>query len=891
MSGKWVATYRLQLHAEFPLEKAQQVLPYLADLGISHVYLSPCLQAVPGSRHGYDVTDPTRISEDLGGESAWARFVECARSHELGILLDIVPNHMSASEHNPWWDDVLAHGPFSEYAEFFDLRNRPRQPFRVHLCSLARPYGAAIEAGEFKIDIEQGRPRVRHFDATWPLGPASWGALLMSGEQRSADERQAMSERPATSERLVTNERPSAHCFRELERLQNTKHLDENDRAQYARLVAHAEDMLSDAHRHGQLQRAVDRVQGDKNFMDDVLQRQFYVLHDWRLAGELTNYRRFFDVGSLCGIRTELPQVMAATHARVEAMISRGEIDGVRVDHPDGLREPLEYFKRLRALLPQGRIYVEKILENDEKLKEDWPIEGTVGYDFLAKVNRLWMDDQRVDALTATYSDFTGHSVNFAALVREKKRAIVESTFSAAHEGLSAAALKIARSDRRTRDLSPRHLRESLARLITAMPIYRTYRTANTLHDDDQRILAEAIQSARIGSSDIDSAAFDFLAALFTKSRLNGAEADFIAKWQQLTPAVMAKGVEDTTFYCFDRLVSCNEVGAQASLVGISADKFHEYCHYLSDRWPNTLLATSTHDNKRSEDVRTRISILSEIPERWAEALHQWSQITAAAWQNRAPDRHAEYLLYQTLIGAWPIDRERCWQYMQKACREAKIHTSWQEPNSGYEESLHNFCDGVFQMPEFVASLERFVDPLILPGRINSLAQTLIKMVAPGVPDFYQGSELWDLSLVDPDNRRPVDFAMRAELLRRALALPAADLGAEWDSGLPKLWMAARILAIRRERSADFSDQSKYQPLVAQGTHLARLLAFRRGENIIAVVPRFTMTLGGEWGDTRLPLPGGEWRNLFTDAVLQREVNPASLFNAFPVALLIREGS
>jgi (1->4)-alpha-D-glucan 1-alpha-D-glucosylmutase len=546
----------------------------------------------------------------------------------------------------------------------------------------------------------------------------------------------------------------------------------------------------------------------------------------------------------------------------------------------------------LRRLLPEGRIYIEKILENDERLNGDWPIDGTVGYDFLAKVNRLWMDDQRTDVLTATYSDFTGHSVNFGKLVREKKRAIIESTFSAAHEQLAAMALDIARADWQTRDLSPRQLREALEKFITALPIYRTYRTADALHEEDKRVLLEALQSARIGSPDIDAAAFDFLAALFTKLPLNDVESDFIAKWQQLTPAVMAKGVEDTTFYCFDRLVSCNEVGSQASLIGISADKFHEFCNYLSDRWPNSMLATSTHDNKRSEDVRARISILSEIPERWSEALHLWSQLNANAWQNRLPDRHAEYLLYQTLIGAWPIDRDRTWAYMLKACREAKINTSWHEPNNSFEEKIRGFVGGVFETPEFIASLEQFVEPLILPGRINSLAQTLIKMVAPGVPDFYQGTELWDLSLVDPDNRRPVDFKTRLEMMRRVRRerrLSAANALIEWDSGAPKLWMTACVLAIRRERAEDFSAESKYQPLVAQGTHLGRLLAFRRGENLIAVVPRFTMTLAGEWGDTRLPLPGGAWRNCFTEQVIQREISPTELFAAFPVALLIRD--
>jgi (1->4)-alpha-D-glucan 1-alpha-D-glucosylmutase len=862
MSARWIATYRLQLHAEFPLSAAQGVLAYLAELGISHVYLSPCLQAVPGSQHGYDVVDPTKVSDDLGGEQAWTGFVDAARALNLRILLDIVPNHMSASHYNPWWDHVLQHGPFSKFAEFFDFRNPQGHRFCVHLCSLAKPYGAAMEAGELSIEMVQGAPRVKHYENTWPLGPASWGELLSAGGER---------------------------CFSELERLQLIESPVEEDLTAYRRHAARAQQVLDQAFEAGRMQSAIDRVQSDKALFDAVLRKQFYMLHGWKLAGELTNYRRFFDIDTLIGVRAELPNVAAATHARIEEMISKGEIDGVRVDHPDGLREPLQYCERLRGLLPEGRIYIEKILENDERLNGDWPIDGTVGYDFLAKVNRLWMDDQRTDVLTSTYSDFTGHSVNFGKLVREKKRAIIESTFSAAHEQLAAMALMIARSDWQTRDLSPRQLRGALEKLITALPIYRTYRTATALHEEDKRVLLEALQSARIGSPDIDAAAFDFLAALFTKLPLNQEEADFIAKWQQLTPAVMAKGVEDTTFYCFDRLVSCNEVGSQASLIGISNDKFHEFCHYLSDRWPNSMLATSTHDNKRSEDVRARISILSEIPERWSEALHLWSQLNVNAWQNRLPDRHAEYLLYQTLIGAWPIDRDRAWAYMLKACREAKINTSWHEPNNSFEEKIRGFVGGVFDTPEFIASLERFIEPLILPGRINSLAQTLIKMVAPGVPDFYQGTELWDLSLVDPDNRRPVDFDNRLQLMRRAHRLSADDALREWDSGMPKLWMTARILAIRRERVEYFSAENKYQPLVAQGAHLGRLLAFRRGENLIAVVPRFTMTLAGEWGDTRLPLPGGAWRNCFTEQVIQREISPGELFASFPVALLIRD--
>jgi (1->4)-alpha-D-glucan 1-alpha-D-glucosylmutase len=862
MSASWTATYRLQLHAEFPLPAAQRVLKYLADLGISHVYLSPCLQAVPGSQHGYDVVDPSRISADLGGEAAWSDFVRAARDCGLRILLDIVPNHMAVSQHNPWWDDVLKHGPYSEFAQFFDIRNTPPLPFCVHLCSLAKPYGEALQAGELHLEVVDQAPRVRHYENSWPLAPASWGELVPAGD---------------------------VGCFGELERLRDLAAPSMEDRSAYRRHAAQAQKLLANAAGSGQLQEALGRVQNNPDHLDALLRKQNFQLHGWKLAGELTNYRRFFDIDTLIGVRAELPDVAAATHARIAQMIAAGDIEGLRVDHPDGLREPLQYFQRLRRLLPAGRIYVEKILENDERLNEDWPIDGTVGYDFLAKVNRLWMDDQRTDVLTATYADFTGHSIDFGKLVREKKRAILAGTFSAAHELLANAALNIARASWQTRDLSPRHLREALEKLITALPVYRTYRDAHTLHDGDRRVLLEALQSARMGSPEIDAAAFDFLAALFSKSDLSEAEAQFVARWQQLTPAVMAKGVEDTMFYCFDRLVSCNEVGSQPSLVGISNDKFHEFCHYLSDRWPNSMLATSTHDNKRSEDVRARISLLSEIPERWSEALHQWSQLNANAWQNRLPDRHAEYLLYQTLIGAWPIDRDRAWAYMLKACREAKINTSWHEPNSSFEEKIRGFVGGVFETPEFLESLVKFIEPLILPGRVNGLAQTMIKMVAPGVPDFYQGTELWDLSLVDPDNRRPVDFALRARLMERARHCGAGEALSDWDSGLPKLWMTARILKARQERGEDFSATSQYQPLVAQGSHLGRLLAFRRGENLIAAVPRFTLTLAGDWSDTRLPLPGGLWRNCFTDEVIQREVTPGALFASFPVALLIRD--
>ncbi|HTC44415.1 MAG TPA: malto-oligosyltrehalose synthase [Steroidobacteraceae bacterium] len=855
---QWVATYRLQLHAGFTLADAEAILPYLASLGISHVYLSPCLQASRGSQHGYDVIDPRYISRDLGGEEAWVHFVARARSHRLGILLDIVPNHMAATEQNPWWDDVLSHGPFSDYARYFDIRLRPGRRFCVHICSLGRPYGETLAAGELKIELREGKLRLRHFDNTWPLTPASWGV---------------MANRPG-------------QCHADLERLSLIECPAEPDRQAYRVAAERAAAILHDDSVGISLSGRIDAINRDPERLDQIIQRQFYAVHGWKLAGELVNYRRFFDVSSLVGLSTERSEVFEAAHQRFAKMIEAGEIDGLRIDHPDGLRDPLAYFRRLRELLPRGRIYVEKILETEERLPPSWPIDGSVGYDFLAKANRLWMSDQHIDKLTATYADFTGHSVDLGALIREKKEYIVGYAFAYDHQRLSRIATEVARQSYQTRDLSPRQLRDALAQVTAALGVYRTYRTAAEISETDRNLVAEAVRSSRFVRSDIEGPAFDFMLALLSKEQLSEQEAVLISQWQQLTPAVMAKGVEDTTFYCFDRLLSCNEVGAQASLIGISSDKFHEYCLYLSEHWPRNQLTTSTHDTKRSEDVRTRISLLSEIAERWAEALHQWSRMNEGAWNNRTQDRHAEYLLYQTLVGAWPIDATRCWQYMLKACREAKLRTSWQEPNTGYEENIKGFVERVLQNEEFLHSLAEFVEPLVQPGRINSLAQTLIKLVIPGVPDFYQGTELWDLSLVDPDNRRPVDYHQRMVLLDRCRSLSATEVLADWDSGLPKLWLIDRLLSLRAACPQEFSEESRYQPLVAQGAHLGNLLAFRRGENLIAVVPRLTLSIGGRWEDTRLPLPSGTWQNIFTAETLSVSATAHELFGRFPVALL-----
>jgi (1->4)-alpha-D-glucan 1-alpha-D-glucosylmutase len=909
MAREWHATYRLQLHAGFPFAKAAQILPYLARLGISHVYLSPCLQAGPGSQHGYDVTDPTRISDDLGGPAAWRNFSEVARDLGLGLLLDIVPNHMAANAHNPWWDDLLAHGPASPYASYFDIAPQAQGGrWRLHLATLGMSYHDALEQGKLQIVANGLRPRLDCEGQTWPLNPASW-ALLLPPAAREQIERlgslggtrapRGFSGAPLALSDSIANEAPD-----DGERLENRRGAPVPP-PDYARDVAVAEKIWAD--NEVAAVGIIAEINHDPARLHAVHEQQHYALHYWRREGEVTNYRRFFDVGSLVALRMEDPAVFSAAHRQIAAMVKEGAIDGLRVDHPDGLRDPRDYCRRLREILPGGRVYVEKILENDERLRPDWSVEGTVGYDFLGKVNRLWMDEQKSDALSGIYADFTGHTVNLPRVVRQTKTHILAEHFPSDLDRLAVHAVALARSSWHTWDLSPAQLRAALGFLTVELSVYRTYRDDRAADPFDRAVLTRAFATARSQAEGIEPRVFDFLEQVFLADAPGLPARELIARWQQLTPAVTAKGVEDTTFYCYDRLVACNEVGAQASLLGISSDKFHEFCHHLAESWPDTLLATSTHDTKRSEDVRARICVLTEDTERWGAVLREWAGMNLSAWGGREPDRHVEYLLYQTLVGAWPLSQERAWAYLLKASREAKINTSWRTPNAAYELAIQRFVEGIYASAEFQASLEAFVRPLILPGRVNSLAQTLIKLTAPGVPDFYQGSELWDLSLVDPDNRRPVDFERREELLEgleidhvgSALAptsrspqaatlqvnpIPSLD---DADDGRTKLWLIARGLALRRAHARCFARGAAYQPIVAQGSRLGHLFGFLRGGEVLTLVPRFLHTLRGDWGNTLVPLPPGTWKNWLTGATLQGDVVPAELFRDFPVAALV----
>lgn len=865
----WRATYRLQLHAGFPLAAAAEVLPYLRDLGISHVYLSPCFQAAPGSTHGYDGADPSRVSDDLGGEPAWDQFVAAARQAGLGILLDIVPNHMTTDSANPWWDDVLAHGPFSPHAATFDLfpfANGPR--WQVAISVLGQAYGRVLEAGEISIDVSSGLPRLRYFEQSWPLTPASWRTLL-------------------------TGVAPDlAFAWPELARLQANAQPNPAELSRYRALAAQVTErtrsLLEDAVVREAVQARIDELAARPAELHAIIDEQFYRLAWWKLEGEIVNYRRFFNVGTLVGVRMESPAVFESANARIWEMIAANELAGLRVDHPDGLRDPREYFERLRARMPEGRIYAEKILDAEETLPDDWPIDGSVGYEFLSKVNRLWMDESKADTLTIVYADFTGHPTNYPALVRAKKDEILATHFATDLDRLVSLAVEISQARYQTHDLSRGQMRRAIALVIVALPVYRTYFSGSSRPASvtDVRVINDALVAARAQAPEIEAGVFEFLNTLLGDQYEGPAAREFVARFQQLSPAVMAKGVEDTSFYLYDRFIACNEVGSQPSALGISAEKFHQFLTHLQTRWPGNLLPTSTHDNKRSEDVRARLNVISEIPDAWDAAVRRWAALNHQAWRGREPDRHAEYMFYQTLVGAWPISPERAWAYLLKACREAKVRTSWHEPNAGYEDGLREFVEGSLANAEFLAALEEFVRPLIEPGRINSLAQTLIKLTAAGTPDFYQGTEIWDLSLVDPDNRRPVDFEFRRSLLHRAKEAALDEVNAETESGLPKLWLIQRTLEVRQAHPDCFAGD--HQPLSARGSKLGHVFGYRRGENVVVLVPRFTHSLGGNWADTIVPLPDGRWRSVFTGEEFSGDVSPAQLLADFPVSLLTR---
>ncbi|MHC5537276.1 malto-oligosyltrehalose synthase, partial [Singulisphaera rosea] len=775
-----LATYRVQMHAGFGFDAAAAVADYLHELGISHLYASPYLQAGKGSTHGYDVLNHRKVSDELGGEEAHDRLCRTLGDNDLGQILDIVPNHMSiASRDNVWWWDVLENGPSSRYAGYFDVDwDSPEAKLHnmVLLPVLGDHYGRVVEAGEIQIQRVGGSFTFHYFDNVMPIAPRSLNDLLQRAARR-CDSPDLAFAADAFGNLPISTAIDWASVTR--------RHRDKEVlRKQLERLCAE-EPRVAAA-----IDQVVEEINASSTEIDLLLDRQNYRLAYWRTAGQELDYRRFFDINTLVSIRMEDERVFNDTHVMVLKWVREGVLDGLRVDHPDGLRDPVQYFQRLRQAAPEGWIVVEKILEPGESLPEDWPVDGTTGYDFLNRLGGLWIDGTNEASINDIYTRFTGMSTDYLAMVHDKKYLVLKQLFASDVSRLTSLLIQICERQKRYRDYTRRELNALLREVIACFPVYRTYVCEETgqVTARDTRYVFEAIEAVKERRADIDVDLLDFLRDLLLLRVRGPLESELVMRFQQNTGPVMAKGVEDTVFYNYNRMTALNEVGGDPGRYGLSVEAFHSECTETQRLWPRSMLATTTHDTKRSEDVRARIALLSEIPEAWAEAIERWASRNGRHKTAGAPDRNTEYLLYQTLVGAWPIDVPRLTEYMLKAVREAKAETSWNDPVPEYEDALKDFVAALLGDAGFVADLERFVVGLVEPGRVNSLAQVLIKLTAPGVPDIYQGNELWDLSLVDPDNRRPVDYGIRRELLASLKSATAEQIMARSDEGLPKLW-------------------------------------------------------------------------------------------------------
>lgn len=907
------ATYRLQLHADFGFDAASAVLPYLARLGISHVYCSPITRARPGSRHGYDVVDPAQINPELGGEDGFLRFAAAARAQGLGLLVDLVPNHMGVfGADNAWWMDVLENGPASPFAGHFDIDWLPPNPAlhgKLLVPVLGAPYGDVLDSGEIvlHLEAEAGTLALRYHEHRFPLDPRTLAPVLRdaaaaAGANQSGrglgDLASAFAALPAR------DDAPQAAARRTLQ--QQLK-------------LRLAQVLADDATAAVALQSVVRRLNAPegRDALDALHDAQAWRLAYWRMAADEINYRRFFDVNDLGALRIEDEAVFEAVQGKALDLAAAGWIDGFRIDHPDGLRDPAGYFERLQRgyarrvglpVPPPGQagdgapfrpLYVvaEKIAAAYEEVPRDWALHGTTGYRFANVVNGLFVERANTARMDRLWRSHGGPDAapDFERLAVDCKRRVARGALSAQLTTLTHALQRIALRDRRTRDYGFHTLRDALAEVAAAMPVYRTYvvtqpgETRARSTAQDRRFVDWAIAQARRRSEAIDAALFEFIRrCLLGESVVPGLDAEvgrFAASFQQFCAPVAAKGVEDTAFYRYHRLISLNEVGGDPGAFGTTAAAFHGASADRARHWPHTMLATSTHDNKRAEDVRQRINVLSERPAAWRLALRRWATGTRA-WRSEvdgepAPSAADQLLLHQTLLGSLPPEgldaaslpayRERIEAYMLKAAREAKQHTGWARPNEAYEAALLEFVRRLLGRVDgnpVLADLQTRAAELAWYGALNSLAMTVLKFGSPGVPDIYQGTELIDLSLVDPDNRRPVDYAARDQVLGELQSLAEAPdpgpglaaLAARPTDGRLKLWLIWRLLWLRRAHPALFAEGS-YHPLRVMGERRQHAVAFvrrHRGGALLVVTGRRFAGLGpaaGEW-------PRGEaWRD------------------------------
>jgi (1->4)-alpha-D-glucan 1-alpha-D-glucosylmutase len=789
------ATYRVQLHAGFTFDDARAIVPYLAELGISHLYTSPVLQAAPGSTHGYDVVDHGRVSEELGGASGFVRLTHALRAHGMGLVLDIVPNHMAITEENRWWWDVLEHGRASQFAACFDIEWGPRN-------AVVLPVLPDDDSGALHLVADGDRALVAVGDRRFPLAPES---------------------RPPLTE--------------------------------------------------------IAAINADSDRFDALLAAQHYRLASWRAGFDDLNYRRFFDINGLIGLRVEDPAVFEATHRLILGWVGEGLVDGLRVDHPDGLRDPAAYLARLRAAAPEAWIVVEKILSGDERLPADWPVDGTTGYRFANLATGLFVDPAGEAAMSAAWASVAQVGPDWDDVAAGARAEVLATSLGSDLNRLTDLFAAIS-------DVERGRLREALREVAARLPLYRTYLTASPRHvsPDDARLIKRTVAAATDARPDLDPRIFELLGRILRLEVGDPRAVELAMRFQQLTPAAMAKGVEDTAFYRHHRLVALNEVGGDPGTFGTDVATFHRHMEAAALGSPAEMLALSTHDTKRSADVRARLALLSEDPGSWRDAV---DQLNGASEAHRSGPTPADaYLFFQTIVGAWPIDADRAVAYLRKASREAKLRTSWVAADADYEAALERFVRGSLTDERFLEVVEHVVAPLVDAGHRAALGQLALQLTAPGVPDIYQGSELWELTLVDPDNRRPVDYDARRRLLDDARGLDAATAWARRDDGMPKLWLIRHALDLRRRHRAAFS--GVYRPILAEGDLAGCVVAFERGKEVISVVPRLVRRverLG--WTDTRLTLPAGRWRNL-DGTTHHGAIELATLLHEFPVALLER---
>ncbi len=631
----------------------------------------------------------------------------------------------------------------------------------------------------------------------------------------------------------------------------------------------------------------------DHDALDSILNLQHYRLAYWRTADQELGYRRFFDINTLVGMRMERPHVFLATHARVLEWLRTGVLDGVRADHPDGLRDPQQYFARLRSAAPDALIFAEKILQPSESLRANWPIDGTTGYDFLNMCNGLLVHPEGLAEIDKIYREFTGRKEDWNTLACSKKHDVEHEALGSDVNRLAQIFVEICNSNRDRRDYTRAEIRRAIREVAAVFNIYRTYVVPQRgeITEEDEAAIELAVSIAKTRRTDIEPGLFDFMSDVLRLRARGELENEFLLRFQQFTAPVMAKGIEDTLFYCFNRMIALNEVGGSPARNGVTLEEFHGFCEKMQRLHPQTMNTLSTHDTKRADDVRARLAVLTETPGVWRAALRRWSHINRIFKVGEFPDRNTEYFLYQTLIGAWPISPQRTLAYMEKAVREAKEHTSWTQQNKEFEDALHTFIERIYESPAFVKDLEELVSRILLPGRINSLAQTLIKSTAPGVPDHYQGSELWDLHLVDPDNRGAVDYAIRRSMLAELEeGMPIEEILKRMDDGLPKLWVIFKALHLRLEHPDWFGKDAAYTPVAAKGPRQNHLVAYLRGENIAVVAPRWNLKLDGNFASTTVELPRGNWNHVFTEESFEGgSLRVQNLFRQFPVALLAKE--